>query len=61
MNKKYCIICEKELIDGSNTICADCLGTTRWVSCECCGREFETAERDFDSVLDSCPYCGKNK
>jgi len=62
MSKKYCIICEKEL-SGSGPLCPDCVdeGVEIWTACENCGREFKTAERDYDLVLDDCPYCGRSK
>jgi len=58
MNNK-CVLCDKEL-DGDDLICQDCLGKERQVTCENCGREFWTGERDYELLLDACPYCGKD-
>ena len=54
-----CMLCEKEF-DGDGSLCHDCMGVVRWVACENCGREFTTVETDYNAVLDSCIFCGRN-
>lgn len=57
-----CIKCEKEF-DGGGPICVNCylLHTERHITCDNCGREFATDIIDYEVLLDSCPYCGKNE
>lgn len=58
-----CITCGSELKRGEQGVCSACFfiagKRTRCVTCDNCGREFQSEEVNYDRLLDSCPHCGR--
>lgn len=60
-----CMTCGNKLERGDRVICSACVliieEASPGVTCDNCGREFQSDETDYETLLDSCPYCGRRK